>query len=40
MFKIKLSGQVATARRSATVFAVTAIPVFNLDLHVVAVAEK
>ena len=40
MFKAKPSGQAGSARRSATVFAVTAIPVSNLDSHVVAVAEK
>jgi hypothetical protein len=40
MSKIKPSGQVGSARRSATVFAVTATIAFNLDSHAVAVAEK
>ena len=40
MFKTKPSGQVGSARRSATVLAVTATPVSTSISHVVAVAEK
>jgi hypothetical protein len=40
MFKAKPSGQVGSARRSATVLAVTATAGFNLYSHVVAIAEK
>ena len=40
MFKAKPSGQAGSARRSATVFAVYRDVRFNLDSHIVAVAQK